>query len=289
MTPQQRDRLIAALATLLIAVVAVMAALYTSLTYPPEDTYMPMEAKFATADSITIAPLEDLPLPNEFARLGDGDIYDDFAPDPPGGEEVAEDMNSATADDIDTEPADPASLDTRSTTTSDIRSESQTAKPTAPSTKVDPNKAEEEKRLKAEKEEKERQRKAEEQKKTDAKKNVDGHDMSNKFKGPNGGNNAQAGNGGGRRGQHTGSKDGLSIRGRKLISWENVKGPEVGTVKVRIVVAPDGHVAHAEPAGGSISDPAVREACVKASNKLKYSPVDASQGNQTGIITWNIK
>ncbi len=290
MTPQQRDRLIAAIATLMIALAMVLAALYTSLTYPPQGSFMPLEARFAPADTITLVPIEELELPDQLARLGDGDLYDNPTPDPVGGEEVAEQMDQSTNDDLDLEPADPEGTDVQSTTTTDVRSQAQQTKPSTPATKVDPKKAEEERRRRAEQAEAERQRRAEQKKQDDAKRVVDGHDMSNKFKGQGAGNNAQQGTGTGTPGQRTGTADGLNLHGRTLIASAKPTVRTVpGTVKVRITVAPDGRVIKAEGAGGSISESAVRQSCVDASLKLKYSTVDASTGNQTGVITWTFK
>ncbi len=287
MTPQQHYRLIAATLTLIIAVMVLLTAIYTSLTYPPGESFMPLEASFATNDSITIMPIEELELPDQLARLGDGDIFDANTPDPEGGEPDPQQTDMSTSDDIDLEPADPSANDTHATTTTNTQSQAQQTKPTTPATKVDPKKAEEERRRRAEQEELERRRRAEEQQKADAKKNVDGRDMSNKFQGNKPGDNAKPGNGGGTQGQRTGVANGLNLSGRTLLASVNpTVRTEPGIVKIRITVAPDGHVLSAEPAGGSIDDPAVKKSCKEAAKKLKYNKVDAAIGNQTGIISW---
>ncbi|MDE6308656.1 MAG: hypothetical protein K2L81_00530 [Muribaculaceae bacterium] len=203
MTPQQRDRLIAAIATLMIAVALLLTALLTSLTYPPGESFMPLEARIASNDTIIMVPLEELELPNQLARLGDGDIYDNPTPDPEGGEPEPQQMDQSTNDDIDLEPADPAATDIQTTTTTDTRSQTRQSKPTTPATKVDPKKAEEERRRRAEQEELERKRRAEEKAKAEAKQNVDGRDMSNKFQGNKPGNNTSPGTGTGSTGQRT--------------------------------------------------------------------------------------
>lgn len=287
MTSQQRDRLIAAIVTLMIAVMLVLTAIFTSLTYPPGESFMPLEARIASNDTITIVPFEELDLPDQLARLGNGDIYDNPTPDPEGGEAQPEQMDMATNDEIDLEPADPAATDTQSTTATDTQSQAQQAKPTTPATKVDPKKAEEERRRRAEQAEQERKRRAEEQKKAEAKQNVDGRDMSNKFQGNKPGNNTKPGTGDGSPGERTGVANGLNLHGRTLLASVNPTVRTIsGIVKIRITVDPDGHVIKADPAGGDIDDPAVKQSCIEAAKKLKYSKVDAATGNQTGIISW---
>ncbi|MDE6462479.1 MAG: hypothetical protein K2L32_06855 [Muribaculaceae bacterium] len=93
-------------------------------------------------------------------------------------------------------------------------------------------------------------------------------------------------------GQTTGKTDGLGMDGRqRLNSPEPSITNATGRVTVRIVVNSAGHVTSATVTGTSgfgAREQEVRSACEEASRRLLYSP-DNSRATQRGTITWIIK
>lgn len=86
--------------------------------------------------------------------------------------------------------------------------------------------------------------------------------------------------------------DGLGLDGRKRLNKPDpgVKNAS-GWVKVRITVNAEGHVTGVKYVGSSGFDrreQEVRQACIDASGKLRYSP-DSSHPSQSGVITWTIE
>lgn len=86
--------------------------------------------------------------------------------------------------------------------------------------------------------------------------------------------------------------DGLGLDGRKRL---NSPDPGIrnatGKVRVRVRVNSSGAVTDASfvsSSGFGTREQEVRDACVKASRQLKYTP-DPEKPSQSGIITWNIR
>lgn len=155
----------------------------------------------------------------------------------------------------------------------------------------EPKVSEAERHRLAEAEEARRRQRAEEKQRADSQRKV-GEDM-NRFKGENKAGNGQSHTdnpGAGRKGDKNGTLNGTALRGRTLIAAATPnRKASGGTVKVRIVVRPDGTVRSAVRAGGSISDNAIIASCVAASKRLRYNKVADSEGDQSGIITWEYK
>lgn len=88
------------------------------------------------------------------------------------------------------------------------------------------------------------------------------------------------------------NSDGFGLDGRKLVSKSDpgIKNA-IGRVWVRITVNSSGAVTNArfeKSSGFGSRENEVRQACVNASLRLKYSP-DPAKPTQSGTICWNIK
>lgn len=86
--------------------------------------------------------------------------------------------------------------------------------------------------------------------------------------------------------------DGLGLDGRKRLNKPNpgIKNAQ-GRVEVRITVNAEGNVTDARfvrSSGFGARESEVRDACVRASRALKYTP-DPTKPSQRGTIVWNIK
>lgn len=88
------------------------------------------------------------------------------------------------------------------------------------------------------------------------------------------------------------ASSGLGLNGRKLLNRPDpgIKNAS-GNVKVRVTVNAEGTVtavSFVTSSGFGSREKEVRDACLKASKALRYSP-EASKPSQSGIITWIIK
>lgn len=251
----------AALITLLIAAALIGVALHTYLRYPPEEYALSAPQPKGEPDPVEYIEIADI---TDFLRLGDNEIVDDKLADIQGGDDPEEASVASDAADNN-----------------------------KPNTSHDePKVSEAERHRLAEAEEARRRQRAEEKQRADSQRKV-GEDM-NRFKGENKAGNGQSHTdnpGAGRKGDKNGTLNGTALRDRTLIAaaTPNRKAPWEGTVKVRIIVRPDGTVRSAVKAGGSISDNAIIASCVAASKRLRYNKVADSEGDQSGIIIWEYK
>ncbi len=278
MTQQQRDRGLAALITLLIAAALIGVALHTYLRYPPEEYALSAPKPKGAPDPVEYIEIADI---TDFLRLGDNEIVDDQLADMQGGDDP-EEASVASDADADINPSAPDAEQQVSTTATNTQSTTRVDNNKPRTSHDEPKVSDAERRRQAEAEEARRRQRADSQRKV-------GKDM-NRFKGENKAGNGQSHTdnpGAGRKGDKNGTLNGTALRGRTLIAsaTPSRKAPS-GTVKVRIIVRPDGTVRSAVKAGGSISDKAIIASCVAASTRLRYNKVADSEGDQSGIITW---
>lgn len=274
----------AALITLLIGAILIGVALHTYLRYPPEEYALSAPQPKGDPDPVEYIEVADI---TDFLRLGDNDIVDDQLADLQGGDDPDEASLASDAD-ADITPSSPDANQQVSTTVTNTQSTAQANNDKPRTSREEPNVSDAERRRQAETDEARRRQRAEEKQRADSQRKV-GKDM-NRFKGENKAGNGQSHTdnpGGGRKGDKNGTLNGTALRGRTLIAaaTPDRKAPW-GTVKVRIIVRPDGTVRNAVKAGGSISDNAIIASCVAASKRLRYNKVADSEGDQSGIITW---
>lgn len=86
--------------------------------------------------------------------------------------------------------------------------------------------------------------------------------------------------------------DGLGLDGRKRLNSPDPGIRNVtGKIRIKVRVNGSGTVTEAtliNSSGFGTREQEVRDACLKATRQLKYSP-DPNKPNQTGTITWNIR
>ncbi len=261
LTTEQRTRLIAALATLLVVIAIGVAVFLTRLSYLPmsQQTWPPVDSS-------------ELLFEGEYVMTGD----------------------IATPEAEATEPAQDAAIEEPATDGLDMTNEGEPAPaPKPPVTseqpspmkvtppkqepKTGPSKAEREALAAKEKAEKETQQK-----------------IAGRMKF---GSNSSTGKGDGKSGSSDGNSStgalsgmpGYSLTGRTLAHWVlPAKTAPNGVVTVRVVVNQQGAVIEAsvKSSTGAAANEAVRNACIVAAKKSKFSVKLDAPARQTGTITY---
>ncbi|MDE7154104.1 MAG: TonB family protein [Muribaculaceae bacterium] len=87
-------------------------------------------------------------------------------------------------------------------------------------------------------------------------------------------------------------EQGHDLAGRTILHWGKNSSRKSGVIRVSVTVNPEGKVIKADYAGGegaAAGDNAMRSRTIKATYETRFSPLQDSDRNQTGTITWRFK
>lgn len=90
----------------------------------------------------------------------------------------------------------------------------------------------------------------------------------------------------------TGSAGSYDLAGRTIASWGRPHSPVDGKIVIAVIVNPKGQVISAtykSGTGSAASNQSVRQSCIEASKKSKFSVATDQINNQHGTITWIFK
>lgn len=261
MDRSKRDRLIAALLTILLYAGIIAVCFFTCLRFPPAGEPLPLPQP--EDDGILFG--------GEYVMLGDDPSLTVNDNDPAAPAETSE-TPASEADDFENAgaPADPAPP-----VTSEQPSPMKVKEKPKPE-KTGPTKEEIAAREKAkrEKEASERIRKS---------MNFNGKGSGKGSAGsPNGNSNTGAVSG----------SPGHDLAGRTIESFDSPASTLSGTVKIRVKVNAKGQVVAASYEGGSgpaSANASVRRSCVNASRRSRFSVRVDSDRDQSGVIVWRFK
>ncbi len=257
----RRDRIVAIALTVLLYLGIIALCVFTCLRFPPDGEELPLPQ-----------PEEDGVLfGGEYVMLGDNpqlDLSESDQPAPTEGEEAAQDG-------LDIEDGGEAAPEPAPVVTSKQESPMKVKEKPKPE-KTGPTK---EDLAKQEKERKEKEA---------------AERIKNKVKfGSGGSGSGQSGSpdGNASTGAVAGSP-GHNLSGRTIESFTNPSSTLSGTIRVRVKVNAKGQVVSATYAGGSgaaAGNATVRQNCVNASLKSRFSVLVDSNKDQSGEITWRFK
>lgn len=90
----------------------------------------------------------------------------------------------------------------------------------------------------------------------------------------------------------TTGEQGHDLAGRTILHWGSNSSRKSGIIRISVTVNPEGKVIKADYAGGegaAAGDNAMRNRTIKATLETRFSPLQGSDRNQTGTITWRFR
>lgn len=261
-----RQRLIALLATVAFHVLVAVLLLTLYLRYPGE-----------AVETRTWPPVDssEVLFGGEYVMIGDRPEIAQNTGTPAPAEAEAQEVPAPEAESLvnSGEPAEPAPV-----ISSERPSPAKVEKKPAPE-KTGPTKAELEAAAKAKREE-------------EARKAIAGKvKFGQKGTGGSGSGNAGSPDGNATVGAVSGSP-GFNLKGRSLADWHRPASAPLGTITVRVTVNRQGKVTSASylsGTGAAAASQSARQSCVNAARMSQFSVDNDAPASQTGTITYNFK
>ena len=266
---RKKDRIIAALVTLLLLGAAVLTLCHTYLRFPPKgfENIMPQKE-----ETIVLEEVEPIFATGEFVRTGDN-LDPTALPDQPAPSSVDADVPTQDGPDL-----------TNAGNAATPKQVVSSGQPSPAKVKKEPKGPPKEELKK----EKERQEAARQQQ---AKKNV--ADATKKaFGGGKGKGTAGSAEGNSGSGAITGTP-GNGLKGRSIENWTTVPSTKLGVIAIRVKVDDRGNVVSASYDAASSSGPVaadrkMRQSCLARTRQCRFSVLEGSPV-QSGVITWNFR